>query len=86
MTVEQQAGNGRYDQIVKMIENSEKLKSASETRAAALADKLVPYSLLGTAVTYALTRNATRAISILMVDFFLCAQAVDAAGRAVRHA
>lgn len=52
-----------------MIENSEKLKSASETRAAALADKLVPYSLLGTAVTYALTRNATRAISILMVDF-----------------
>ena len=46
-----------------MIENSEKLKSASETRAAALADKLVPYSLLGTAVTYALTRNATRAIS-----------------------
>ena len=69
VTVEQQAGNGRYDQIVKMIENSEKLKSASETRAAALADKLVPYSLLGTAVTYALTRNATRAISILMVDF-----------------
>ena len=51
VTVEQQAGNGRYDQIVKMIENSEKLKSASETRAAALADKLVPYSLLGTAVT-----------------------------------
>ena len=69
VTVEQQAGNGRYDQIVKMIENSEKLKSASETRAAALADKLVPYSLLGTAVTYALTRNVTRAISILMVDF-----------------
>ena len=69
ITVEQQAGNGRYDQIVKMIESSEKLKSASETRAAALADKLVPYSLLGTAVTYALTRNVTRAISILMVDF-----------------
>ena len=69
VTVEQQAGNGRYDQIVKMIENSEKLKSVSETRAAALADKLVPYSLLGTAVTYALTRNVTRAISILMVDF-----------------
>ena len=69
MTVEQQAGNGRYDQIVQMIEASEKLKSSSETRAAALADKLVPYSLLGTAVTYALTRNTTRAISILMVDF-----------------
>ena len=69
MTVKQQAGNGRYDQIVQMIEASEKLKSSSETRAAALADKLVPYSLLGTAVTYALTRNPTRAISILMVDF-----------------
>ena len=69
ITVEQQAGNGRYDQIVQMIEASEKLKSSSETRAAALADKLVPYSLLGTAVTYALTRNTTRAISILMVDF-----------------
>ena len=69
MTVEQQAGNGRYDQIVQMIEASEKLKSSSETRAAALADKLVPYSLLGTAVTYALTRNTTRAISMLMVDF-----------------
>ena len=69
MTVKQQAGNGRYDQIVQMIEASEKLKSSSETRAAALEDKLVPYSLLGTAVTYALTRNPTRAISILMVDF-----------------
>ena len=69
MTVKQQAGNGRYDQIVQMIEASEKLKSSSETRAAALADKLVPYSLLGTAVIYALTRNPTRAISILMVDF-----------------
>ena len=69
MTVKQQEGNGRYDQIVQMIEASEKLKSSSETRAAALADKLVPYSLLGTAVIYALTRNPTRAISILMVDF-----------------
>ncbi len=68
-TVKQQGGTNRYDKIVQMIENSEKLKSASENRAAALADKLVPYSLLGTAVTYALTRNATRAISILMVDF-----------------
>ena len=86
MTVKQQAGNGRYDQIVQMIEASEKLKSSSETRAAALEDKLVPYSLLGTAVTYALTRNPTRAISILMVDFFLCAEAVDAAGCAFCHA
>ena len=69
ITVEKQAGGSRYDRIVQMIEESEKLKSAGETRAAALADRLVPYSLLGTAVTYLLTRNPTRAISILMVDF-----------------
>lgn len=67
--VEQQSGSSRYDQIVTMIEESEKLKSSSENRALALADRLVPYSLAGTALTYLLTRNATRAISILMVDF-----------------
>lgn len=67
--VEQQSGSSRYDQIVTMIEESEKLKSATEDRALALADRLVPYSLAGTALTYLLTRNATRAISILMVDF-----------------
>ena len=67
--VEQQAGSGRYDQIITMIEQSERLKSSAESRAVALADKLVPYSLLGTALTYLLTRNATRAISILMVDY-----------------
>lgn len=67
--VEQQSGASRYDQIVTMIEESEKLKSSSENRALALADRLVPYSLAGTALTYLLTRNATRAISILMVDF-----------------
>ena len=67
--VEQQSGSGRYDQIVSMIEESEKLKSSTENRALALADRLVPYSLAGTALTYLLTRNATRAISILMVDF-----------------
>lgn len=67
--VESRPGNSRYDRIVSMIEESERLKSASESRAAWLADKLVPYSLLGTAVTWLLTRNATRAISILMVDF-----------------
>ena len=64
-----QTGCSRYDRIVSMIEDSQKLQSATETRAARLADKLVPYSLLGTALTYALTRNATRAVSILMVDF-----------------
>ena len=69
LRVEQQSGSGRYDQIVTMIEASEKLKSTTESRALSLADRLVPYSLLGTAVTYLLTRNATRAISILMVDF-----------------
>ena len=67
--VEQQSGSGRYDQIVSMIGESEKLKSSTENRALALADRLVPYSLVGTALTYLLTRNATRAISILMVDF-----------------
>ena len=67
--VEQQSGSGRYGQIVSMIEESEKLKSSTENRALALADRLVPYSLAGTALTYLLTRNATRAISILMVDF-----------------
>ena len=69
LRVEQQSGSGRYDQIVTMIEASEKLKSTTESRALSLADRLVPYSLLGTAVTYQLTRNATRAISILMVDY-----------------
>ena len=64
-----QTGCSRYDRIVSMIEGSQKLRSATETRAAHLADKLVPYSLLGTVLTYALTRNATRAVSILMVDF-----------------
>ena len=63
------SGSGRYDRIVKMIEESEKLKSAAEHKASNLADKLVPYTLAGTALTYLLTRNATRALSILMVDF-----------------
>ena len=62
-------GSNRYDKIVAMIEESEKLKSSTENRALELADKLVPWCLAGTVVTYALTRNVTRAISILMVDF-----------------
>ena len=62
-------GANRYDKIVAMIEESEKLKSSTENRALELADKLVPWCLAGTVVTYALTRNITRAISILMVDF-----------------
>ena len=62
-------GANRYDKIVAMIEESEKLKSSTENRALELADKLVPWCLAGTVVTYTLTRNVTRAISILMVDF-----------------
>ena len=62
-------GRSRYDQIVEMIQECEKLKSNTEDRALDLADKLVPFSLAGTALTYLLTRNVTRAISILMVDF-----------------
>ena len=62
-------GTNRYDKIVSMIEESEKLKSSTENRALQLADKLVPWCLAGTVATYALTRNVTRAISILMVDF-----------------
>ena len=67
--VEKALGGGRYDRIVRMIEESEKLKSSTENRALALADRLVPWCLGATVVTYALTRNATRAISCLMVDF-----------------
>ena len=62
-------GANRYDKIVSMIEESEKLKSSTENRALQLADRLVPWCLAGTVATYALTRNVTRAISILMVDF-----------------
>ena len=64
-----EGGSNRYDKIVAMIEESEKLKSGTENRALALADKLVPWCLGATGVTYLLTRNVTRAISCLMVDF-----------------
>ena len=64
-----EGGANRYDKIVAMIEESEKLKSGTENRALQLADRLVPWCLAGTAATYAFTRNVTRAISILMVDF-----------------
>lgn len=63
------SGSGRYDRIVHMIEDSEKMKSDFENRAADLADRLVPYSLGGTVLAYALTRNVERALSVLMVDF-----------------
>lgn len=62
-------GQGKYDRIVKMIEDSEKLKSSLESKASDLADRLVPFSLFGTIFTYAITRNVTKALSILMVDY-----------------
>lgn len=69
ITVKSALGSGRYDRIVGMIEESEKLKSATESRAAHLADSLVPWSLGGTALLWLLTRDVTRTLSILMVDF-----------------
>ncbi len=67
--VEKASGGGRYDRIVQMIEESEKLKSTAEDKAARLADRLVPYTLGGTALTYLLTRNITKTLAVLMVDF-----------------
>lgn len=67
--VTQVSGNGKYDRIVHMIEDSEKLKSSTESKAEHLADSLVPWSLGGTLLAYVLTRNVTRAMSILMVDY-----------------
>ncbi len=67
--VKSEAGQGRYDKMVAMIEESEKLKSNAEAKYSRIADKLVPYSLLGTGLTYLFTRNITRAVSVLMVDF-----------------
>lgn len=67
--VEKASGSGRYDRIVRMIEESEKLKSTAEDKASRLADRLVPYTLGGTALTYLLTRNVTKMLSVLMVDF-----------------
>lgn len=67
--VKEVEGNNRFDQIVTMIEESEKLKSELEGKAEHYADKLVPWTLGATGITYLLTRNVTKAMSILMVDF-----------------
>lgn len=67
--VEKSLGSGRYDRIVHMIEDSEKLKSDTESQAYHLADRLVPYSLGATALTWLITRNPTKALAVLMVDF-----------------
>ena len=69
LRVTQLSGQSRYDKIVAMIEQSEKLKSTAESKAASLADRLVPYTLAGSLLSLALTRNVTRALSVLMVDF-----------------
>lgn len=69
IVIEKATGSGRYDRIVKMIEESEKLKSATEAKASNLADKLVPYSFAGTLLSYALTRNPQTALAFLMVDY-----------------
>ena len=69
LEVKQVSGQSRYDQIVEMIQRSEQMKSAAEAKASNLADKLVPYTFAGSLVSLALTRNLTRALSVLMVDF-----------------
>lgn len=69
ISVDKVSGGGRYDRIVKMIEESEKLKSTAEDRASRLAGRLVPYTLGGTVLTYLLTRNVTKTLAVLMVDF-----------------
>ena len=69
VSVEKALGGGRYDRIVRMIEESEKLKSTAEDKASRLADRLVPWTLGGTALTYLLTRNVTKMLAVLMVDF-----------------
>lgn len=69
LSVREVGGGSHYEQIMAMIEASEKLKSSSESKAEHIADKLVPYTLGATALTYLLTRNVTKALSVLMVDF-----------------
>ena len=69
LDVKQASGQGRYDQIVEMIQRSEQMKSATEAKASNLADTLVPYTFAGSLLSFALTRNVTRALSVLMVDF-----------------
>lgn len=69
LQVKETSGSTRFEKIVTMIEDSEKLKSAVESRAEHLADRLVPYTLIGTGLVYGLTRNVTKALAVLMVDF-----------------
>jgi len=68
-TVKKAGGSSRYEKIVEMIEESEKLKSSLEGKAERLADRLVPVTFAGTALTWLFTRNITKALAVLMVDF-----------------
>ncbi|MDO4542138.1 MAG: HAD-IC family P-type ATPase, partial [Bacillota bacterium] len=67
--VKEASGASRYEKVIAMIENSEKLKAAAENKAGNIADKLVPYTFLGTGLTWLLTRNPTKTLAVLMVDF-----------------
>lgn len=69
LRVEAVGGSSRFEKIVQMIEESEKLKSSLESKASHLADRLVPYTLAGTGLVWLFTRNVTKALSVLMVDF-----------------
>ena len=84
LEVKQASGQGRYDQIVEMIQRSEQMKSAAEAKASGLADKLVPYTFAGSLLSLALTRNVTRALSVLMVDFSCAPETGHAPGGALR--
>ena len=86
LEVKQASGQGRYDQIVEMIQRSEQMKSAAEAKASGLADKLVPYTFAGSLLSLALTRNVTRALSVLMVDFSCALKLAMPPGCALRHA
>ena len=85
LEVKQASGQSRYDQIVEMIQRSEQMKSAAEAKASNLADKLVPYTFAGSLLSLALTRNVTRALSVLMWTS-PAPEAGHAPGGALRHA
>ena len=86
LEVKQASGQSRYDQIVHMIEQSEQMKSEAESRAANLADKLVPYTFAGSLLSFVLTRNVTRALSVLMVDFSCALKLAMPLAVPLRHA
>ena len=86
LQVREMSGSTRFEKIVTMIEDSEKLKSTVESRAEHLADRLVPYTLLGTGLVYALTRNVTKALAVLMVWVSSCSRPFSAAAETTAFA